>query len=66
MPDVKVDGNVALRGSQESAMGLIQTGRHEKDGATVLITTTIGMAVNWARKEFPLANANLRVGLLRD
>ncbi len=31
-------------------MGLIQIGRHEKDGATDIITTTIEMAVNWARK----------------
>lgn len=31
-------------------MGLIQIGRHEKDGATDIITTTIEIAVNWARK----------------
>jgi NADH-quinone oxidoreductase subunit B len=31
-------------------MGLIQIGRHEKDGGTDVITTTIEMAVNWARK----------------
>lgn len=31
-------------------MGLIQIGRHEKDGATDIITTTIETAVNWARK----------------
>ena len=31
-------------------MGLIQIGRHEKDGATDIITTTIEKAVNWARK----------------
>jgi NADH-quinone oxidoreductase subunit B len=31
-------------------MGLIQIGRHEKDGAPDVITTTVEKAVNWARK----------------
>ncbi len=31
-------------------MGLIQIGRRKKDGATDIITTTIEIAVNWARK----------------
>mgnify|MGYP003502423971 CR=1 FL=1 len=31
-------------------MGLIQIGRHEKDGAIDVITLTLEKAVNWARK----------------
>src|SRR3990167_5767116 len=31
-------------------MGLIQLGRHQKDGDIDVITTTIERAVNWARK----------------
>ena len=31
-------------------MGLIQIGRHEKDGQTDVILTTVEKAVNWARK----------------
>ena len=31
-------------------MGLIQLGRHEKDGELDVITTTLEKAVNWARK----------------
>src|ERR687888_2798720 len=31
-------------------MGLIQLGRHEKDGQVDVITTTVEKAVNWARK----------------
>ena len=31
-------------------MGLIQLGRHDKDGAPDVITTTVEKAVNWARK----------------
>ena len=31
-------------------MGLIQLGRHDKDGAPDIITTTVEKAVNWARK----------------
>lgn len=31
-------------------MGLIQIGRHDKDGTPDVVTTTIEKAVNWARK----------------
>ena len=31
-------------------MGLIQLGRHDKDGAPDVITTTVEKAVNWARR----------------
>lgn len=31
-------------------MGLIQIGRHSKDGSADIITTTIEKAVNWGRK----------------
>ena len=31
-------------------MGLIHLGRHDKDGAQDVITTTVEKAVNWARK----------------
>ena len=31
-------------------MGLIQIGRHEKDGTSDVVTTTVEKAVNWARK----------------
>ena len=34
----------------EVCMGLIQLGRHEKDGAPDVITGTVEKAVNWARK----------------
>ena len=29
-------------------MGLIQLGRHDKDGAPDVVTTTVEKAVNWA------------------
>jgi NADH-quinone oxidoreductase subunit B len=31
-------------------MGLIQIGRHDKDGTPDIVTTTVEKAVNWARK----------------
>ena len=31
-------------------MGLIEIGRHEKDGTSDVVTTTVEKAVNWARK----------------
>ena len=31
-------------------MGLIQLGRHDKDGTSDIVTTTVEKAVNWARK----------------
>ncbi len=31
-------------------MGLLQIGRHEKDGELDVITTTVEKVVNWARK----------------
>ncbi|TLY42229.1 MAG: NADH-quinone oxidoreductase subunit NuoB, partial [Nitrospirae bacterium] len=31
-------------------MGLVQIGRHDKDGELDVITTTLEKAVNWARK----------------
>ena len=31
-------------------MGLIQIGRHDKDGTPDVVTTTVEKAVNWARK----------------
>ena len=34
----------------EDGMGLIQLGRHEKDGAPDVITGSLEKAVNWARK----------------
>ena len=31
-------------------MGLVQIGRHDKDGESDVIATTLEKAVNWARK----------------
>jgi NADH-quinone oxidoreductase subunit B len=45
-------------------MGLIQIGRHEKDGAIDVITLTLEKAVNWARKG-SLWPMTFRPGLLR-
>src|SRR5678815_1004367 len=46
-----VPGGLCICLAQGSiGMGLIQLGRHDKDGATDIITTTVEKAVNWARK----------------
>lgn len=43
-------GAKALWSGIEGSMGLIQLGRHEKDGVPDVITGSLEKAVNWARK----------------
>ena len=42
--------NPSIPQLSEVGMGLIQIGRHEKDGQSDVIVTTLERAVNWARK----------------